>query len=52
MDVEGNGTGISLENLSRIFDASFTTKPSRKGTGKGLGTIYTLLIYKHRKTLF
>src|SRR3990172_8788152 len=30
------GCGISPENMERIFEALFTTKPSGKGTGLGL----------------
>lgn len=38
--------GIPKENLSRIFDPSFTTKPRGKGTGLGLSLSYGI-IQKH-----
>jgi PAS domain S-box-containing protein len=38
------GEGISEENLRKVFDPYFTTKP--KGTGLGLATVYTI-IKKH-----
>ncbi|MBI3544565.1 MAG: HAMP domain-containing protein [Deltaproteobacteria bacterium] len=31
-----NGPGIAAENLSKVFDASFTTKSAEEGTGLGL----------------
>src|SRR5690606_12999376 len=34
--VKDEGTGLSPENRSRIFDAFFTTKPRGQGTGLGL----------------
>jgi len=43
--VSDNGSGIPRENLSRIFDPYFTTKPS--GNGIGLATSYSL-IKKHK----
>jgi len=42
--VEDMGSGIAPENLSRIFDPYFTTKP--KGSGLGLATSYAI-IHKH-----
>jgi len=35
IDFEDNGTGISEENLGRVFDTFYSTKPS-SGTGLGL----------------
>ena len=35
-----NGTGIDEENISKIFDPFFSTKPLTKGTGLGLSMIY------------
>lgn len=34
--ISDNGTGIPEENLKRIYDLFFTTKPPGKGTGLGL----------------
>lgn len=44
ISIEDTGLGIPEENLSRIFDPYFTTKP--KGTGLGLATAYSI-IKKH-----
>lgn len=41
LTVSDNGTGIRSDNISRIFDADFTTKPSR-GTGLGLSIVRTI----------
>jgi PAS domain S-box-containing protein len=39
--IEDQGTGISKEHLSRIFDPYFTTK--QKGSGLGLTTAYSII---------
>lgn len=41
IDIRDNGSGISAENLSKIFDPYFTTKP--KGTGLGLAIVHKII---------
>jgi len=36
VEVEDNGPGIRAENIERLFQPFFTTKPAGKGTGLGL----------------
>ncbi len=43
VSVKDTGTGISPENLSRIFDPFFSTKSEGKGTGLGLSTAYGIV---------
>ncbi len=46
IEISDNGCGIPEENLPKIFDAFFTTKPVGKGTGLGLSISYNI-IRKH-----
>lgn len=41
LDIKDHGKGISKENISKIFDPYFTTKP--KGHGLGLATSYSII---------
>ena len=43
--VADSGTGISAENLTKIFDPYFTTK--KQGSGLGLATVYSI-VKKHQ----
>ncbi len=45
-EVQDTGKGISEENLAKIFNPFFTTKPVGKGTGLGLSLSYSI-IEKH-----
>ena len=41
--VSDTGSGISKENMEKIFTPFFTTKPVGKGTGLGLPICYGLI---------
>lgn len=40
---DDNGSGISQENMEKLFTPFFTTKPIGKGTGLGLSLIYGIV---------
>lgn len=43
ISVKDNGSGISDENMEKIFSPFFTTKPVGKGTGLGLSVCYGII---------
>ncbi len=45
--ISDNGSGMSEEVRSKIFDQFFTTKEVGKGTGQGLSIAYKLVVEKH-----
>jgi signal transduction histidine kinase len=50
LEVSDNGTGISAEDLSRVFDPFFSTKEVGKGTGLGLSIVQSI-IEEHQGTI-
>jgi histidine kinase len=41
--IEDNGTGIRPEQLGKLFNPFFTTKPPGQGTGLGLSIVYGII---------
>ena len=50
-EITDNGTGISEENISNIFNPFFTTKPVGTGTGLGLSISHDIIVNKHSGTI-
>lgn len=52
IEIIDNGHGISEENLLKITDPFFTTKPPGEGTGLGLSITYNIIKKLNGKLLF
>lgn len=48
VQIQDDGTGISEENISKLFNPFFTTKAVGKGTGLGLSISYGIIVEKHK----
>ena len=49
--IKDNGNGIPKENLEKIFQPFFTTKPTGEGTGLGLSLTYDIVTKGHGGTI-
>lgn len=47
VSIEDQGCGIAPENLSRVFEPFFTTRPVGQGTGLGLSLAYSIIKMHH-----
>ena len=43
LTVKDTGIGISADDIERIFEPFYTTKPAGKGVGIGLSTCYSIV---------
>ncbi len=49
--IRDNGVDIAPDNLDKIFQPFFTTKPSGEGTGLGLSIAYEIISQSHSGTI-
>lgn len=49
--IRDNGNGIPQENIAKVFNPFFTTKPAGEGTGLGLSITYDVIVQEHQGML-
>lgn len=49
--IRDNGSGLKKEQLSKIFDPFYTTKPAGGGTGLGLSLSHDIIVNQHHGSL-
>jgi PAS domain S-box-containing protein len=49
--ISDDGCGIPQQNIQKIFDLFFTTKPVGKGSGQGLALAHSVIVKKHQGTI-
>ena len=51
VEISDNGSGIAPEEVSRIFEPFYTTKPQGEGTGLGLDIAWRIVTEEHRGSI-
>lgn len=51
ISIRDNGKGIPQEDLDKIFNPFFTTKPAGEGTGLGLSLTHDILVGQHQGSI-
>ena len=51
VEVTDSGKGIQQDQLQKIFQPFFTTKPTGQGTGLGLSISYDIIVQEHKGEL-
>jgi len=49
--IRDNGPGIERNDIHRIFNPFYTTKPAGSGTGLGLSISYDIVVKEHRGSI-